>query len=274
MGHLSLSLSLLHPASFGPSSNHLKQSVHGVWRRVRCTHTHVTVSSSAVFGSYLRPDLVPANPSFYEGSSMGTISTSSIFVGVDHQTEDRWVSLSPTHLPAASIGSLPRVDLKACVCSVSSHNQDSCGLEYKKGRHVNMHCPTHARDHTRPRKCHLTSHDPIGDVRHGAGDSVGLATRTQYTYTLTCTHAYTLHMDRSVRNEGVRIDLHDREEEMIWKYNTNLSTIGTMVFTYRNKILGSFDFILLTTISDSLIYLLDLLAFNQFFVILLHKWSL
>lgn len=51
---------------------------------------HVTVFSSAVFGSYLRPDLVPANPSFYEGSSMGTISTSSIFVNVDNQTEERY----------------------------------------------------------------------------------------------------------------------------------------------------------------------------------------
>lgn len=42
---------------------------------------------SAVFGSYLRPDLVPANPSFFEGSSMGTISTSSIFVSVGNKTE-------------------------------------------------------------------------------------------------------------------------------------------------------------------------------------------
>lgn len=50
----------------------------------------VTFLSSAVFGSYLRPDLVPANPSFYEGSSMGTISTSSIFVNVDNQTDERY----------------------------------------------------------------------------------------------------------------------------------------------------------------------------------------
>ncbi|TKS78820.1 Phosphatidylinositol 4-phosphate 5-kinase type-1 beta [Collichthys lucidus] len=48
-----------------------------------------SLDGQAVFGSYLRPDLVPANPSFYEGSSMGTISTSSIFVNVDNQTEDR-----------------------------------------------------------------------------------------------------------------------------------------------------------------------------------------
>lgn len=44
---------------------------------------------SAVFGSYLRPDLVPPNPSAYVGSSMGTISSSSIFVCVDNQTEER-----------------------------------------------------------------------------------------------------------------------------------------------------------------------------------------
>uniref|UniRef100_A0A3B3VY03 PIPK domain-containing protein n=1 Tax=Poecilia latipinna TaxID=48699 RepID=A0A3B3VY03_9TELE len=42
--------------------------------------------SSAVFGSFLRPDLVPANPSFYDASSMGTISSSSIYVNVESQT--------------------------------------------------------------------------------------------------------------------------------------------------------------------------------------------
>lgn len=50
---------------------------------------HLVDFFPAVFGSYLRPDLVPANPSFYEGSSMGTISTSSVFVNVDNQTEER-----------------------------------------------------------------------------------------------------------------------------------------------------------------------------------------
>lgn len=45
--------------------------------------------SSGVFGSFLRPDLVPANPSFYEAYSMGTISTSSIYVNVESQTEER-----------------------------------------------------------------------------------------------------------------------------------------------------------------------------------------
>lgn len=48
-----------------------------------------SLDGQAVFGSYLRPDIVPANPSFYEGSSMGTISSSSIFVNVENQTEDR-----------------------------------------------------------------------------------------------------------------------------------------------------------------------------------------
>uniref|UniRef100_A0A4W5KZ86 Phosphatidylinositol-4-phosphate 5-kinase, type I, beta b n=1 Tax=Hucho hucho TaxID=62062 RepID=A0A4W5KZ86_9TELE len=40
-----------------------------------------------VFGSYLRPDLVPDTPSSYEGSSMGTISSSSIFVNLETQDE-------------------------------------------------------------------------------------------------------------------------------------------------------------------------------------------
>ncbi|KAF6729553.1 Phosphatidylinositol 4-phosphate 5-kinase type-1 beta [Oryzias melastigma] len=48
-----------------------------------------SLDGQAIFGSYLRPDLVPANPSFYDGSSMGTISTSTIFVNVDNQTEER-----------------------------------------------------------------------------------------------------------------------------------------------------------------------------------------
>lgn len=51
--------------------------------------------SSAVFGSYLRPDLVPANHSYYDGSSVGTISNSSVFVNVDNQTEDRYDSSLP-----------------------------------------------------------------------------------------------------------------------------------------------------------------------------------
>ncbi|CAB1322078.1 unnamed protein product, partial [Coregonus sp. 'balchen'] len=41
-----------------------------------------------VFGSYLCPDLVPATPSSYEGSSMGTISSSSIFVNLETKSED------------------------------------------------------------------------------------------------------------------------------------------------------------------------------------------
>ncbi|XP_034397033.1 phosphatidylinositol 4-phosphate 5-kinase type-1 beta isoform X2 [Cyclopterus lumpus] len=50
--------------------------------------TQHSLTLTLCFGSYLRPDLVPANPSFYEGSSMGTISTSSIFVNVDKERED------------------------------------------------------------------------------------------------------------------------------------------------------------------------------------------
>ncbi|KAM3867551.1 phosphatidylinositol 4-phosphate 5-kinase type-1 beta [Diretmus argenteus] len=48
-----------------------------------------SLDGHAVFDSYLRPDLVPATPSFYEDSSMGTISTSSIFVNLNNQTENR-----------------------------------------------------------------------------------------------------------------------------------------------------------------------------------------
>ncbi|XP_051279639.1 phosphatidylinositol 4-phosphate 5-kinase type-1 beta [Dicentrarchus labrax] len=57
--------------------------------RLGGAYSLASLDGQAVFGSYLRPDLVPANPSFYEGSSMGTISTSSIFVNVDNQTEER-----------------------------------------------------------------------------------------------------------------------------------------------------------------------------------------
>lgn len=46
--------------------------------------------SSAVFGSYLRPDLVPANHAYHDGSSVGTVSNYSVFVNVDNQTEDRY----------------------------------------------------------------------------------------------------------------------------------------------------------------------------------------
>ncbi|KAM7018385.1 phosphatidylinositol 4-phosphate 5-kinase type-1 beta isoform 1-T1 [Tautogolabrus adspersus] len=48
-----------------------------------------SLDGQVVFGSYHRPDLVPAIPSFYEGYSMGTISDSSIFVNVENQTEER-----------------------------------------------------------------------------------------------------------------------------------------------------------------------------------------
>lgn len=62
--------------------------------------------SSAVFGSYLRPDLVPANHAYYDSSSMGTISNSSVFVNVDNQTEDRY-------------------DLGSCLCSAPALSSPS-----------------------------------------------------------------------------------------------------------------------------------------------------
>uniref|UniRef100_A0A8C9ZZQ3 Phosphatidylinositol-4-phosphate 5-kinase, type I, beta b n=1 Tax=Sander lucioperca TaxID=283035 RepID=A0A8C9ZZQ3_SANLU len=65
-----------------------------------------SLDTQAVFGSYLRPDLVPANPSFYEGSSMGTISTSSIFVsepGIDQPTLDDVASSSTFTLEDSAI---------------------------------------------------------------------------------------------------------------------------------------------------------------------------
>uniref|UniRef100_A0A8K9XCU4 PIPK domain-containing protein n=1 Tax=Oncorhynchus mykiss TaxID=8022 RepID=A0A8K9XCU4_ONCMY len=54
-----------------------------------------------VFGSYLRPDLVPDTPSFYEGSSMGTIS--SIFVNLETQSEERYLYLSTFTLEDSAI---------------------------------------------------------------------------------------------------------------------------------------------------------------------------
>ncbi|XP_013884467.1 phosphatidylinositol 4-phosphate 5-kinase type-1 beta [Austrofundulus limnaeus] len=48
-----------------------------------------SLDGQVMFSSHVQPDLVPANQSFYEGSSVGTISTSSIFVNVDNQTEER-----------------------------------------------------------------------------------------------------------------------------------------------------------------------------------------
>uniref|UniRef100_A0A3B5QEU6 Phosphatidylinositol-4-phosphate 5-kinase, type I, beta b n=2 Tax=Xiphophorus maculatus TaxID=8083 RepID=A0A3B5QEU6_XIPMA len=55
-----------------------------------------SLDGQGVFGSFLRPDLVPANPSFYEAYSMGTISTSSIYVNVESQTERDDVASSST----------------------------------------------------------------------------------------------------------------------------------------------------------------------------------
>ncbi|KAM9810921.1 phosphatidylinositol 4-phosphate 5-kinase type-1 beta [Neosynchiropus ocellatus] len=56
--------------------------------RLGGAHSLASLDGPAVFGSYLRPDLVPTHSAFYHGSSMGTISTSSIFVNVDNQTDD------------------------------------------------------------------------------------------------------------------------------------------------------------------------------------------
>ncbi|XP_012716805.2 phosphatidylinositol 4-phosphate 5-kinase type-1 beta [Fundulus heteroclitus] len=48
-----------------------------------------SLDGQAVFGSFRRPDLVPANTSFYEASSMGTISSSSVYVNVESQIGER-----------------------------------------------------------------------------------------------------------------------------------------------------------------------------------------
>uniref|UniRef100_A0AAQ5ZRV7 PIPK domain-containing protein n=1 Tax=Amphiprion ocellaris TaxID=80972 RepID=A0AAQ5ZRV7_AMPOC len=76
-----------------------------------------SLDGQAAFGSYLRPDLVPANPSFYEGSSMGTISTSSIFVNVDNQTEERYM-LSNKDVASSSTFTLE--DSAICLTSEQS----------------------------------------------------------------------------------------------------------------------------------------------------------
>ncbi|XP_077376687.1 phosphatidylinositol 4-phosphate 5-kinase type-1 beta [Festucalex cinctus] len=48
-----------------------------------------SLDGQAVFGSYQHPELVPANSSYFKGSSMGTLSSSSVLVGVDNQTDER-----------------------------------------------------------------------------------------------------------------------------------------------------------------------------------------
>uniref|UniRef100_A0A667XAM1 Phosphatidylinositol-4-phosphate 5-kinase, type I, beta b n=1 Tax=Myripristis murdjan TaxID=586833 RepID=A0A667XAM1_9TELE len=82
-----------------------------------------SLDGQAVFGSYLRPDLVPATPSFYEGSSMGTISTSSIFVNMDNQTEERY-STTPACLSLdkdmASSSTFTLEDSAICLTSEQS----------------------------------------------------------------------------------------------------------------------------------------------------------
>lgn len=61
-------------------------------KKVSVNHVCLFISP-VMFGLHLQPDLVPANQTFDEGSSMGTISTSSIFVNVDNQTEERYFLL-------------------------------------------------------------------------------------------------------------------------------------------------------------------------------------
>uniref|UniRef100_A0A3Q3WZN1 PIPK domain-containing protein n=1 Tax=Mola mola TaxID=94237 RepID=A0A3Q3WZN1_MOLML len=62
--------------------------------RLGGAYSLASLDGEAVFGSYLRPDLVPTNTFYYEGSSMGTISTSSVFVNVDNQTKDRYYDVA------------------------------------------------------------------------------------------------------------------------------------------------------------------------------------
>uniref|UniRef100_A0A087YJ40 Phosphatidylinositol-4-phosphate 5-kinase, type I, beta b n=1 Tax=Poecilia formosa TaxID=48698 RepID=A0A087YJ40_POEFO len=80
-----------------------------------------SLDGQAVFGSFLRPDLVPANPSFYDASSMGTISSSSIYVNVESQTGER---LKLTHSAAwddvASSSTFTLEDSAICLTSEQS----------------------------------------------------------------------------------------------------------------------------------------------------------
>ncbi|XP_030215470.1 phosphatidylinositol 4-phosphate 5-kinase type-1 beta [Gadus morhua] len=62
---------------------------HRGGERLAGARSLASLDGQAVFGCYLRPDLVPPHSSCYNGSSMGTISTSSIFVNLDSQTEPR-----------------------------------------------------------------------------------------------------------------------------------------------------------------------------------------
>uniref|UniRef100_A0A667XPN7 Phosphatidylinositol-4-phosphate 5-kinase, type I, beta b n=1 Tax=Myripristis murdjan TaxID=586833 RepID=A0A667XPN7_9TELE len=78
------------------------------------------LDDKTVFGSYLRPDLVPATPSFYEGSSMGTISTSSIFVNMDNQTEERYSTTLLYISDMASSSTFTLEDSAICLTSEQS----------------------------------------------------------------------------------------------------------------------------------------------------------
>lgn len=164
----------------------------------------VNVSSAAVFGSYLRPDLVPANPSFYEGSSMGTISTSSIFVNLDNQTEERYClfslctrsycchySVTPCWLSAGKNKYF--ITLKQW-CKVPVHN-----TTLRAGREASRLATPNTHSHAITTFA-LTSHGLLGDMRHRAGDSSLLGnTRAVYTRTLP-----TQHTDGTVKGWEVR----------------------------------------------------------------------
>lgn len=125
--------------------------------------------SSAVFVSYLRPDLVPANLSFYEGSSTGTVSTSSIFVNVDKQTEDRYAVNLLSYLllfPACDPVDLVVKCVVHCVKTMM-HGTQREGMQMCHAQDAHTH--THTRLIV---TCDLTSHGLIGDVYLGTGESV------------------------------------------------------------------------------------------------------
>lgn len=165
----------------------------------------VNVSSAAVFGSYLRPDLVPANPSFYEGSSMGTISTSSIFVNLDNQTEERYClfslctrsycchySVTPCWLSAGKNKYF--ITLKQW-CKVPVHNTTlRAGREASRLATPNTHTPTLLPP--------LLWHHMVFLVTCVTEQvtQACLATRVQYT------HAHFLHNIRTVQLKDGRCD--------------------------------------------------------------------
>ncbi|XP_061762330.1 phosphatidylinositol 4-phosphate 5-kinase type-1 beta [Nerophis ophidion] len=55
----------------------------------RVARSLASLDGHAMFAAYLPPDLVPSSQSFFESSSMGTLSSCSILVGVDTQADER-----------------------------------------------------------------------------------------------------------------------------------------------------------------------------------------